>query len=54
MKWNILTVYKDISVIPWDICNVLLTERIAESYELESEKIVCPHCGKEFKMPKTI
>ncbi len=41
-------VYKDISVTPWDICNVLMSERIAESYEMESsEKIVCPHCGKE-------
>ena len=40
-------VYKDISVTPWDICNVLMSERIAESYEMESsEKIVCPHCGK--------
>ncbi len=41
-------VYKDISITPWDICNVLKSERIAESYEIESsEKIVCPHCGKE-------
>ena len=41
-------VYKDISVTPWDICNVLLSEKISESYELEfSEKIVCPHCGKD-------
>ena len=41
-------VYKDISVTPWDICNVLMSERIAESYEIEpSEKKVCPHCGKE-------
>ena len=39
-------VYKDISVTPWDICKVLV--KIAESYEIESsEKIVCPHCGKE-------
>ncbi len=41
-------IYKDISVTPWDICNVLMSERIAESYKIESsEKIVCPHCGKE-------
>jgi len=46
-------IYKDISVTPWDICNVLMTAKIAESYEIESsekkessEKIVCPHCGK--------
>ncbi|QLH07391.1 hypothetical protein C5F50_10155 [Nitrosopumilus ureiphilus] len=39
-------VYKDISITPWDVCNVLMTERIAESYELESEKTICPHCGK--------
>ena len=41
-------IYKDISVTPWDICNVLLSEKIVESYEMESsEKIVCPHCGKD-------
>ena len=41
-------IYKDISVTPWDICNVLMSEKIAESYEMESsEKIVCPHCGKD-------
>ena len=38
-------IYKDISITPWDICNVLLSEKIAESYETESKKIVCPHCG---------
>ncbi len=43
-------VYKDISVTPWDICNILMNERIAESYELESEKIKCPHCGKDIDM----
>ena len=43
-------VYNDISVTPWDICNVLMTEKIAESYEIESEKIVCPHCGKDIKI----
>ncbi len=42
-------VYKDISVTPWDICNVLMSEKIAEPYELESKKIVCPHCGKKFE-----
>ncbi len=41
-------IYKDISVTPWDICKVLVSEKIAESYKIESsEKIVCPHCGKE-------
>ncbi len=39
-------IYKDISVTPWDICNVLISEKMAESYEMESKKIVCPHCGK--------
>jgi len=43
-------IYKDISVTPWDICKVLMSERIAEPYELESEKIVCPHCGKDIKI----
>ncbi len=43
-------IYKDISVTPWDICNVLMTEKIAESYEIESEKIVCPHCGKDIEI----
>jgi hypothetical protein len=43
-------VYKDISVTPWDICNVLMTEKIDESYEIESEKIVCPHCGKDIEI----
>ncbi len=40
-------IYKDISVTPWDICNVLMSEKITPSYELESSAgIVCPHCGK--------
>jgi hypothetical protein len=40
-------IYKDISVTPWDICNVLMSEKIIPSYELESPTgIVCPHCGK--------
>jgi len=43
-------VYNDISVTPWDICNVLMTEKIAESYDIESEKIVCPHCGKNIEI----
>jgi CBS domain-containing protein len=39
-------IYKDISITPWDICNVLMSEKIAESYEPEfPEKMVCPHCG---------
>ncbi len=43
-------IYKDISVTPWDICNVLMSEKIAEPYKLESEKIVCPHCGKNIEI----
>ena len=31
-------VYKDISVTPLDICNVLMSEKIAESYEIESSE----------------
>ncbi len=44
-------IYKDISVTPWDVCNVLLSEKISESYE-SSERTVCPHCGKGFKNKK--
>lgn len=40
-------IYKDISVTPWDICNVLTSKKITQSYESKSEKMVCPHCGKE-------
>jgi predicted transcriptional regulator len=43
-------IYKDISITPWDICNVLMSEKIAEPYKLESEKIVCPHCGKNIEI----
>ena len=45
-------VYKDISVTPWDICNVLMSEKISKSYEKESssKKIVCPHCGRDIKI----
>ncbi len=39
-------IYNDISVTPWDICNILMTENIVESYDIESTQIVCPHCGK--------
>jgi len=40
-------IYKDISVTPWDICNILMSEKIAQPYELESSVgIVCPHCKK--------
>jgi len=31
-------VYKDISVTPLDICNILMSEKIAESYEIESSE----------------
>ena len=40
-------IYKDISVTPWDICNILMSEKMSESFEIESEKIACPHCKKE-------
>lgn len=44
-------IYKDISVTPWDVCNALMFEKIAEPYETESfERIVCPHCGKDVKI----
>ena len=44
-------IYKDISVTPWDVCNALMSEKIAQSYETElSKKIVCPHCGKDVKI----
>lgn len=36
-------IYKDISVSPWDICLVLLSEGVTERPE-ESKKS-CPHCG---------
>jgi len=43
-------IYNDISVTPWDICNILMTENISESYNLESTEIVCPHCGKNIEV----
>jgi predicted transcriptional regulator len=44
-------IYKDISVTPWDICNVLMSAHITESYEIESsERTICPHCGKDIKI----
>lgn len=43
-------IYKDISITPWDICNVLKSERLAESYELKSGKVTCPNCEKEFNL----
>ena len=44
-------IYKDISVTPWDICNALMSEKIAQSYETESsKKVICPHCGKDVKI----
>jgi CBS domain-containing protein len=43
-------IYKDISITPWDICNVLMSEKITEPYEVESKKIVCPHCGKDIEI----
>ena len=48
-------IYKDTSISPWDICNILMSESVAESHkENESEKITCPHCGKniDVKNPK--
>jgi predicted transcriptional regulator len=44
-------IYKDISITPWDICNVLMSEKITESYEMKSsEKTICPHCGKDIDL----
>lgn len=44
-------IYKDISVTPWDICKALMSERLAESYEIKTpEKIVCPKCGESFEI----
>lgn len=43
-------IYKDISVTPWDICNVLMSEKMTQPYESKSEKIICPHCGKKFEI----
>lgn len=40
-------IYKDISITPWDICNVLASKKITPQYESKSEKMVCPHCGKK-------
>ena len=46
-------IYKDISVTPWDVCNVLMAEKIVQSYETESfKKIICPHCGKDVKIQR--
>ncbi len=40
-------IYKDILITPWDVCNVLMNKKITPQYESKSEKMVCPHCGKE-------
>ena len=37
---------KHISITPWDICNVLTSEKMTESYE-EPKTIICPHCKKK-------
>ena len=42
-------IYKDISVTPWDICNVLMSEKMTESYE-ESKTMICPHCKKKIEL----
>ena len=42
-------VYKDISITPWDICNVLMSEKMRESHE-ESRTMICPHCKKKIKV----
>lgn len=44
-------IYKDISITPWDVCNVLMSEKMIPSYDVET-MIVCPHCGKDFENPK--
>jgi predicted transcriptional regulator len=43
-------IYKDISITPWDICNILMSEKITEPYESKAEKIICPHCGKSIEL----
>ena len=44
-------IYKDTSVTPWDICNILASESVVESpKEKESKKITCPHCGKNIDL----
>jgi predicted transcriptional regulator len=42
-------VYKGTSITPWDICNILMSEKITQSYDSKSD-IVCPHCGKSFEV----
>lgn len=42
-------IYKDISVTPWDICNILMSEKMTESYE-ESKTMICPHCKKKIEL----
>jgi len=42
-------IYKDISVTPWDICNVLMSETVIESYE-EPKTMICPHCKKKIEL----
>lgn len=43
-------IYKDISITPWDVCNILMSEKMVPSYESKSNKISCPHCGKEIEI----
>ena len=43
-------IYKDTSITPWDICNVLESESFSKSNESTSEKITCPHCGKNIDL----
>jgi len=42
-------IYKDISITPWDICNILMSEKMRESYE-EPKTLICPHCKKKINL----
>lgn len=42
-------IYKDVSITPWDICNILASEKITESYE-EPKTMICPHCKKKIEL----
>ncbi|MFB5600207.1 MAG: CBS domain-containing protein [Nitrososphaeraceae archaeon] len=40
--------YQDSIVTPWDICLILLSEKLTEfSGKMYLQKKLCPHCGKE-------
>ena len=45
-------IYKDTSITPWDVCNILESEIFSKFKENESEKITCPHCGKNIDLQR--